>query len=81
MFRKYSKLPKDEVNHLKVRLASAETAKRELIEAIRLTQEYTSLPALEGWTWYDVLRKHDPDLAFYLKKQWEAKSATKRTHG
>ena len=34
----------------------------ELTEAIRLTQEYVGLPAAEGWSWYDALRRYRPDL-------------------
>lgn len=33
-------------------------------EAIRLTREYVGygmLPAMEGWEWYDVLMKHNPE--------------------
>lgn len=39
---------------------------RELIEALRLTQEYVgpdTLPPIEGWSWYDALVKYAPDLA------------------
>lgn len=34
----------------------------ELCTALRLTAEYGSLPAMEGWSWYDALRKHRPDM-------------------
>jgi len=39
---------------------------RELTEAIRLTVEYVgndTLPALEGWSWFDALRKYAPEVA------------------
>ena len=38
----------------------------ELVEAIRLTVEYTGndvLPAKDGWSWYDALVKYAPDVA------------------
>lgn len=38
----------------------------ELVEAIRLTVEYLgteTLPPVEGWSWYDALRKYAPHLA------------------
>ena len=34
----------------------------DLINAIRLTQEYSQLPAVEGWSWYDALKKYAPAL-------------------
>ena len=34
----------------------------DLINAIRLTQEYSQLPAVEGWSWYDALNKYAPAL-------------------
>lgn len=39
-------------------------AVRELAEAIRLTREYVGedlLPAVEGWSWYDALRRWAPE--------------------
>lgn len=38
----------------------------ELVEAIRLTVEYLgteTLPPVDGWSWYDALRKYAPHLA------------------
>lgn len=43
----------------------------ELLEAIRLTQEYCQLPALPGWTWYDVYSKWRPEDAERLRVEWE----------
>ena len=43
----------------------------ELLEAIRLTQEYAQLPALEGWTWYDTYRKYRPKDAERLRAYWQ----------
>lgn len=43
----------------------------ELTEAIRLTQEYIQLPAEEGWSWYDALKKYAPEKADYLRAQWD----------
>lgn len=37
--------------------------REELVEALRLTHEYVGwqmLPPVEGWSWYDALRKHHP---------------------
>lgn len=38
----------------------------DLAQAIRLTVEYVgndTLPALPGWSWFDVLKRYRPDLA------------------
>lgn len=43
----------------------ATTAIDELADAIRLTVEYVgndTLPAIEGWSWYDALKRHRPGL-------------------
>lgn len=45
------------------------------LEAIRLTQEYAQLPAIEGWTWFDFYRKHRPEDAERLRHEWEAQRA------
>lgn len=40
-----------------------EAAIAELAQAIRLTREYVGeelLPPIEGWSWYDALRRHAP---------------------
>lgn len=42
----------------------ANAAIRELAQAIRLTREYVGpekLPALDGWSWYDALKRHAPE--------------------
>jgi hypothetical protein len=42
------------------------SAIHELVEALRLTVEYVgtdTLPPLEGWSWYDALKKYAPDIA------------------
>ena len=44
----------------------AETAVHELCEAIRLTAEYVgpkTLPAIDGWSWFDALVKYAPETA------------------
>lgn len=46
-------------------------AKRELIQAIIWTQEYVQMSAIEGWSWYDVLRKYAPRDAERLRREWE----------
>lgn len=40
-------------------------ANRDLADALRLTQEYVggeTLPAVEGWGWFDALSKHAPEM-------------------
>lgn len=49
----------------------------ELLEAIRKTQEYIQLPALEGWTWYNAYRKYRPKDAERLRVEWERHKATR----
>jgi len=43
----------------------------EALEAIRLTQEYTQLPCVDGWSWWDFYRKHRPEDAERLRLEWE----------
>lgn len=52
-------------------VVSSERVER-LLEAIRLTQEYAQLPAVEGWSWYDAYRELRPDDARRLQREWEA---------
>ena len=33
---------------------------QELVDALVWSAEYASLPAAEGWSWYDALKKHAP---------------------
>ncbi|MFJ2719416.1 hypothetical protein [Streptomyces sp. NPDC087437] len=45
------------------RIRALEAAVAELAQALRLTREYVGedvLPAAEGWSWYDALRRHVP---------------------
>ena len=54
-----------------------EVAIYELTEAIRLTVEYVGiemLPPIEGWSWFDALRKYAPDDAQRFIAQTEPKS-------
>ena len=60
-------------------MTSALLAIRDLIEAIRYTQEYAMLPAIEGWSWYDALVKHAPDVAATLRADWERAQAHRPT--
>lgn len=46
-------------------------AVEELLEAIRLTQEYAQHPAVEGWSWYDTYRKYRPKDAERLREYWQ----------
>lgn len=57
------------------RLAATKLAKADLVEAIRLTQEYIQLPAVPGWSWHDALARHAPEVLAQLKNQQE------RLHG
>lgn len=50
------------------RLASV---REELLEVIRLTQEYVMLPPLEGWSWWDAYSKHRPNDAERLRREWQ----------
>lgn len=52
-------------------ITALRTAFADLVDAIRLTQEYTQLPALEGWSWYDALTRHAPDVAEKLRSAWQ----------
>lgn len=38
----------------------------ELLESIRLTQEYIQLPCLPGWSWWDAYSKYRPEDALRL---------------
>ena len=53
-----------ELHYQRVERAEADRAAvAELAQAIRLTREYVGadlLPAVEGWSWYDALRRHAP---------------------
>lgn len=43
----------------------AEQAVHDVADALRLTVEYVgtgTLPPIEGWSWYDALRKHAPHM-------------------
>jgi hypothetical protein len=47
-------------------VTAAVSAIDELADAIRLTVEYVgtdTLPPVEGWSWYDALMKHRPEIA------------------
>ncbi|MGW3511195.1 hypothetical protein [Streptomyces sp. NPDC000994] len=47
----------------KQRAEQAEAAAADLAQALRLTREYVGedmLPAVEGWSWFDALRRHAP---------------------
>lgn len=59
------------INGARARAARAEdecgalnTAVHDLARALRLTQEYVGddlLPPIEGWEWYDALKRHAPE--------------------
>lgn len=56
----------------------------DLVEAIRLTVEYTGtdvLPPLPGWSYYDALKKHAPDIAEYFEKQHQRLHGKENTDG
>lgn len=56
--------------------AHHESIVADLCDAIRLTAEYANLPAVEGWSWYDALRKHAPDAAERARVAWSSASTT-----
>lgn len=54
-------------------VSSEEDAVLELCNAIRLSVEYVgtkTLPPIEGWSWYDALKKHAPEMAQELRNTW-----------
>ena len=54
------------VNELTREVVGLERSVEELTEAIRFTVEYVgndTLPAKEGWSWYDALKKYAPKKA------------------
>ena len=54
--------------------------KAELVEAIRLTNEYSLLPAIDGWSWWDAYRKHaHPDHVAEMKRYCD--QAMEARHG
>lgn len=54
---------------------------RELAEAIRFTVEYIgieTLPPIEGWSWYDALKKYAPEDAERFRKESVKRSERNR---
>jgi hypothetical protein len=54
---------REDVPALLAEIRRLRAANAELAQAIRLTREYVGedlLPAVEGWSWYDALRRHAP---------------------
>jgi len=51
--------------------ATKENVIEELLESIRLTQEYAQNPAVEGWSWYDTYKKYRPEDAERLRAYWQ----------
>lgn len=63
-------------------IARQEAAIHDLVEAIRLTVEYVGTDVLhpgEGWTWYDALLKHAPEVAARFKAEHEKNLAQRKT--
>ncbi|HMM95310.1 hypothetical protein [Phycicoccus sp.] len=59
-----------------VPLVSYERAVHELTEAIRHTVEYVGvegLPPIDGWSWYDAMRKYAPDTAAEFLREWQSR--------
>lgn len=57
---------KTKTKKLKKQNKKLKRANWDLIQAIRLTQEYSQLPAVKGWEWYDALEKHSPETLAHL---------------
>lgn len=61
-------------------MTSQNSATTELVEAIRLTVEYVGLevlPPIDGWSWFDAMKKYAPDLADHFVAE-AAKYADRR---
>ncbi|MCX4786501.1 hypothetical protein OG369_09985 [Streptomyces sp. NBC_01221] len=59
-------------------LTEAEAVIAELAHALRLTHEYVGgdlLPAVEGWSWYDALRRHAPEVARQVRDTTDQQQA------
>lgn len=44
-----------------------------VVEALRLTHEYVGagmLPPIDGWDWYDVMKRYDPGYALKVEKKY-----------
>lgn len=53
---------------------AAQREANDLAEALRLTVEYVgtaTLPPVMGWSWYDALLVHRPDIAARFRDDWE----------
>jgi len=45
----------------------------DLLEALIHTVEYVgmeTLPPVDGWSWYDALKKYDPEAAHHMRYQY-----------
>lgn len=64
-------------------LSEHENAIVELCEAIRLTVEYVGtsmLPPIEGWSWFDALKKYAPEDAEKFKRGYSKVNSEKSTY-
>jgi hypothetical protein len=55
----------EDFDHVAAEVSRLSIANEELADAIRLTVEYIGtdfLPARAGWSWFDALSKHRPDM-------------------
>ena len=53
-------------------VSSSNDAVADLVEALRLTVEYVGLevlPPLAGWSWFDALQRHAPEVAEHFEAQ------------
>ena len=58
------------INILRRQRIESET---ELTQAIRYTVEYVgmeTLPPVDGWSWYDALKKYDPEVAHSMRYEY-----------
>lgn len=60
--------PWAQVRKLRAENRDLRDAKADLATALRLTVEYTQLPCVPGWSWYDTLQRVDPELLEAMKR-------------
>lgn len=65
-----------EVVQLNERIDQLTHCAQELVDALVWSAEYAHLPAVEGWSWYDALKKHAPAaLESFIRREKETTEA------